>query len=425
MTTHSPYGGSQVYRYAACPGSVSLIEKAPPRKDSVYAEEGTFAHKLAELCLEAGETSAQGWVGRAIKLDRVDSVKTVSREMAVAVDVYLGAVWEEYGADDQAEIEVEQRFTLEIEAAEGEALGTNDALVYQPNRRKLTIFDYKHGAGVVVAPENNHQLKFYAIGALQSHPDWKPREVELVVVQPRAFNAGDGEGVKRWSMPLVDIIEYPYELNEAIKATKEPNAPLIPGEHCQFCPASTICHAREQKFVEAVRRDMQGVSLPQVAEKVARELVFEAIVDFEHMARVIAAYEQLGTWVNDLRTALDEYLLAGGKVEGWKVVEKISRRKWVSADSAVADWMELMYGVPREEALPPKLVTITEAKKLLKDYAGRERYADAERALTTQFTIKESSGLTTAPESDKRPAVEPVAAEFGSVKLGTFEGELS
>jgi hypothetical protein len=289
--------------------------------------------------------------------------------------------------------------------------------VYQPNARKLTIFDYKHGAGVVVGVENNHQLKFYAIGALQSHPGWRPREVELVVVQPRAFNAGDEEGVKRWSMPLLDIIEYPYELNEAIKATKEPNAPLVPGDHCRFCPASTICHAREAKFAEACAKDFEGMSLPEIADQPALN-----IPDYEHMARVLAAYDELGAWISDLRTALDDHLLGGGKVEGWKVVEKIARRKWVADDGKVADWLELMFGVPREEACPPKLVTITEAKKLLKDYAGRERYADAERALTTQFTIKESSGLTTAPESDKRPAVEPVAAEFGSVQLGAFEG---
>lgn len=417
MKQHSPYGGSQVYRYAACPGSVALIEKAPPQKDSVYAEEGTFAHKLAEECLLGGHTKADHWEGKPIKLGRVDSQKIVDRGMIEAVNVYLEAVWSEHEQDEAAEIEVEQRFVLDVEAAGGEAFGTNDALVYLPGKRKLTIFDYKHGAGVHVAPDNNHQLKFYAIGALQSHPDWQPREVELVIVQPRAFNAGE-DGVKRWSMPLVDIIEYPYELNEAILATKQPGAALNPGEHCRFCPASTICHAREQKFAEACAQDFEGMSLPEIAE----EPKLVDALDFEHMAKVVAAYDELGAWIADLRTAIDDHLLAGGNVPGWKVVEKVSRRKWVAADDEVAGWLELIYGVPREESCPPKLVTITDAKKLLKDYAGREHYADAERALTTKFTIKESSGLTTAPESDRRPAVEPVAAEFGSVKLGALEG---
>jgi len=416
---HSPYGGSQVYRYTACPGSVSLIAKAPEAKSSVYAEEGTFAHKLAEECLLAGETTAAKRIGQKLKLDHIASEKAVTKEMAEAVDVYLDAVWGEYGLDEASEIEVEQSFTLDIEAAEGEAFGTNDALVYQPNRHKLTIFDYKHGAGVLVGVENNHQLKFYAIGALQAHPEWTVREVELVVVQPRAFNAGE-DGIRRWSMPMVEIIEYPYELNEAIQATKELNAPLNPGSHCQFCPASIICHAREQQFLATVKEDYQGLSLPEVAGDVLGDI--KETLDFEHMARIVAAYEALGSWIGDLRAAIDERLLAGGEVPGWKVVEKIARRKWVAADSAVADWLELMYGVPREEACPPSLVTITDAKKLLKDYAGRERYADAEKALTIQFTIKESAGLTTAPESDKRPAVEPVAAEFGSVHLGAFEG---
>jgi hypothetical protein len=414
---HSPYGGSQVYRYAACPGSVALIDKAPPQKNSVYAEGGTFAHKLAEECLLGGHVTADHMEGKAIRLDHIDSEKVVDREMIAAVNVYLDAVWTEHeAAGDDVEFAVEQRFVLDVEAAEGEAFGTNDALIYSPTNRKLTIFDYKHGAGVVVTPDNNHQLKFYAIGALQSHPEWQPKEVELVIVQPRAFNAGDEEGVKRWSMPLVDIIEYPYELNLLIEATKQENAPLVPGEHCRFCPASTICHAREQKMVE--ESGFSGISLPELADQIP----VIAPPDYEHMARVIAAYEQLGAWINDLRTALDDYLLGGGKVPGWKVVEKVSRRKWVAADSQVAEWLELMYGVPREESCPPKLVTISDAKKLLKDYAGRANYADAERALTTNFTIKESSGLTTAPESDRRPAVEPVAAEFGSVQLGVLEG---
>lgn len=411
---HSPYGGSQVYRYAECPGSIALIAKAPPQKDSVYAAEGTLAHALAQKALEAGLDSSSKWVGEHIAAGP-GIIGEVTAEMSAAVDIYLDAVWGEYTAHEDSEIEVEQRFQLDVEAAEGEAFGTNDALVYSAKDRKLAIFDYKHGAGVLVSPENSHQLKFYAIGALQSHPEWQPREIELVIVQPRAFNGGE-DPIKRWSMPLVDIIEYPYELNELIKATKEPDAPLVPGDHCQFCPASTICHAREKAFIDAC--GFGDVSLPVVAELDPPRS--PEVHDYEHMARIIAAYDKLGSWVGDLRQALDDYLLAGGSVPGWKVVEKQARRKWIAADAEVAAWLELNYGVPFGESCPPSLVTITEAKKLLKDYAPD--YKAAEHALTLNFTIKESSGLTTAPESDKRPAVQPVAAEFGSVKLGSLEG---
>lgn len=416
---HSPFGGSAASRYIACPGSVALSLKAPPETESEYAAEGTFAHALAEKCLLAGQRDALVHVDSMISMPAGNgqSVKRVTEEMARAVNVYLEAVWDEFDGDEGSEIEVEQRFALEVEAAEpGEVFGTNDCLVYQPNRQKLTIFDYKHGAGVIVDVVDNIQLKFYATGAMQGHPEWFVREIELVIVQPRAFNAGEERGVKRWTMPLVEMIEFPYEINEAIKLAKSDDAPLATGEHCRWCPASTICTAREQEFIAAAVGDMQGVSLVDVPE------IVEAgapVHDFEHMARIVEAYDKLGPWVSDLRQKMDEHLLAGGHIPGWKVVEKVARRKWTSSEEEIAGWLALFHGIPEDLTRPPSLVTITEAKRLLKSHVPKADYAEAERELTLKFTIKDSTGLTTAPESDRRAAVQPIAAEFGSVQLGT------
>lgn len=421
---HSPYGGSQASRYMKCPGSVALSAHAPPDTGSDYAAEGTFAHALAEKCLLAGQRDALVHVDSTVSIATASggqSVKTVNEEMARAVNVYLGAVWDEFDEDEASEIEVEQRFSLPVEAAdEGEVFGTNDALVYRPAAQKMTIFDYKHGAGVIVEVEDNIQLKFYAMGALMAHPEWTVREVELVVVQPRAFNAGEDRGVKRWSLPLVETIEFPYELNEAITACKAPDAPLVPGEHCRFCPASTICTAREQEFITAANQDLAGVSLPEFADAV--EDSGTPSFDYDHMGRVVSAYERLGPWINDLRQAMDQHLLGGGHIEGWKVVEAVSRRKWQASDEEIASHLQLFYEIPDEMVRPRSLVTITEAKRLLKSHVPKDQYKQAEDDLTLRFTIKESKGLVTAPESDRRAAVQPVAAEFGSVQLGSIEG---
>ena len=90
-------------------------------------------------------------------------------------------------------------------------------------------------------------------------------------------------------------------------------------------------------------------------------------------------------------------------------------------DQEITDYLELMYDVPGDELRPRKLVTITDAKRLLKTYVGKGEYAEAERDMTLRFTIKESKGLTTAPESDRRAAISPVAASFGDVQLGSPE----
>ena len=415
---HSPFGGSAASRFMACPGSIALSGQAPPEKPSPYAEEGTFAHAVAAEALETSARSTVAAIGKMLGfLDHGESkTREITAEISKAVDVYLEAVWDEYDLDPNSEIEVEQGFALDLDAAEpGEVFGTNDALVYSPARRKLTIFDYKHGAGVIVDVEDNTQLKFYAIGAMQGHPEWDVREIELVIVQPRAFSA-DGDGVKRWSLPMSEVIEFPYELNEAVALCKTADAPLVAGDHCRWCPAATICTAREQSFVTAVREDFAGVDLLGIEPVVAALEV--KTLDFDHMAQIVAAYDRLGSQIAAMRTAMDEHLLAGGTIAGWKVVEAVARRAWTKGDTEIAEYLELMYDVPGDEVMPRKLVTITDAKKLLKTYVSKADYAEAERDMTLRFTIKESKGLTTAPESDRRAAISPVAAEFGSVMLG-------
>lgn len=415
---HSPFGGSAASRFMACPGSIALSGQAPPEKPSPYAEEGTFAHAVAAEALETSARSTTAAIGKTLGfLDHGESkTREITAEISKAVDVYLEAVWDEYDLDPNSQIEVEQGFALDLDAAEpGEVFGTNDALVYSPARRKLTIFDYKHGAGVIVDVKDNTQLKFYAIGAMQGHPEWDVREIELVIVQPRAFSA-DGDGVKRWSLPMAEVIEFPYELNEAVALCKTADAPLVAGDHCRWCPAATICTAREQSFVAAVREDFAGVDLLDIEPVVAALEV--KTLDFDHMARIVAAYDRLGSQIAAMRAAMDEHLLAGGTIAGWKVVEAVARRAWTKGDTEIAEYLELMYDVPGDEVMPRKLVTITDAKKLLKTYVSRADYAEAERDMTLRFTIKESKGLTTAPESDRRAAISPVAAEFGSVMLG-------
>ena len=79
----------------------------------------------------------------------------------------------------------------------------------------------------------------------------------------------------------------------------------------------------------------------------------------------------------------------------------------------------MMHGLAERDVMPPKLVTITEAEKQLKlAYAGdAAAFKEAKDDLSLRYTLKESSGQTMAPDSDKREAVDAVAQDFGSVNL--------
>jgi len=410
VAEHSPFGGSQAGRYLKCPGSIQLAEKAPPPKTSVYAEEGTFAHALLERCLTA-DLRPGDLVGSTVRHPSVDSEKAVTEEMADAVDVCVKLVWEIYHENDDSEIEVEQRIGLTVPEV-GRIPSTLDVSIYSPSAKKLTLIDYKHGQGVMVASEDSPQGMFYVLADLEAHPEWVVEEVEIIIVQPRS---AVGEKIKRWTMPLWQIIEFRGLLEEAIGLALAPNPPFEAGDHCTFCPAKTICTVREQAFLKEA-----GPAFKSIAEIDLSDV--PDANDTSHMARIVAAYENLAPWIASLREHIDAILMAGGEVEGWKVVEKQARRSWSSGDDEVAGYLQLNYDIDPELITPRKLVNLTEAKRVLKGALDKGQYAEAERDMETRFTRKESAGLTTAPVSDKRPAVAVTASSaFGEVMLGAEE----
>jgi hypothetical protein len=49
--------------------------------------------------------------------------------------------------------------------------GSNDFYRYKHETKTLTVYDYKHGRGVIVEAEWNPQLMLYAVGALKNISD--------------------------------------------------------------------------------------------------------------------------------------------------------------------------------------------------------------------------------------------------------------
>ena len=416
---HSRFGGSSASRWLNCPGSVALIETAPKARDSAYAAEGTLAHAFAEHFLKAGERDALQHVG--MTLDGKVGATPLTKEMATAVQTYLDTVWEEVDAAPDAELYVEQGFVLDVPTAEpGEVFGTNDALVYTPSKGRLVVFDYKHGVGVSVSAEDNAQLKFYAAGAAL-HKDWRIAEVSLVIVQPRARDADEIGAVRAFALDPLELIEFSGEIEAGVRDAKDLcgdvkdfglqmlNGYLKTGSWCRFCPAAAICPAKEAEALAAIGGDFASIgeitvdSLPPVTD-----------LGVERLAAIAKAGSVITDYVAMVYEFMQQQMLNGVAVPGFKVVEKVGRRKWVEAEEEIADYLTLMHDVDPNLVRPRKLVTITEAERLLKQ-AGAGK--DAKDDMSLRFTIKESSGLTVAPDHDKRPAVDAIVADFGSVNL--------
>ena len=421
QAAHSVYGGSAASRFMNCAGSVALLATLP-RRSSKAADEGTAAHALAEQCLREGERDAKrdakAYLGHWFPLEPGGKTQRfeVTREMAAAVNIYLGAVYEELDAAKDAELYVEQKFALDIRtAAPGEVFGSCDCIVYTPSRNRAVIFDYKHGY-LDVEVTDSKQLKFYASGAVLSHPDWSVSDVELVIVQPLAKSVKEqgGEAVRRWQMNALELIEFPGELEKAIAACKAPGAPCTAGPWCKssFCEARPTCatyHAYVTGDALADYKDLTIVTPSMLPEP--------STLDVEKLKKIAAAAEALSSFASQCKTYLEDLAKDGVKIPGMKLVDKIGRRKIVAPAEDIVAHLALAYGLDPAELMPPELVTITEIERQLKSAVPAKQYKDAKEDFSLRFTIKESSGLTLVPESDKREAVDAVARDFGSVVI--------
>lgn len=414
---HSEFGGSKTERWLNCPGSVELCKTVPEIPPSKYAVEGTCAHELGELCLTSDPLiwDARDFLGRRMGDTTMRAMILVTDEMAIAVNTYLEAVKTALTEDPGCILLVEQKFTLPV-GENGEVYGANDAMVYNPHSKKLTVFDYKHGVGPVEV-ENNKQLKFYAAGAALSHPDWPISEVEIVIVQPRARGADELEepGVKRWPMDPLDLLEFTAEIEAGVKAAKVKGAPLVPGPWCKktYCPAAGVCPAREQSALHEATLDYQNVEVIK-----PKDLPVPRDLDTARLGRMLTGFAILEGWMKQVEDYAFGLLQSGVQIPGWKLVDKVGRRQWIDDETKIAEYLQAMYGLNEDDIRPRKLASITEIERQLKGaITDKNQLKEAKQDVELAFTLKESSGQTMAPDSDKRDAVNATERDFGTVKI--------
>lgn len=415
---HSVFGGSAASRYMNCYGSVRKLAALPKRPDTAASSQGTAAHALAEQCLKEGERDAKAYLGHWFPLEPGGKTTRfeATREMCAAVNIYLDAVYEELDAAKDAELYIEQKFVLDIRSAgPGEVFGSCDAVVYTPSRNRVVVFDYKHGYQDVEVTDSK-QLKFYTSGAVLSHVDWAVSDVELVIVQPLAKSVKEqgGEAVRRWQMNAMELIEFPGELEHAIAECKKPDAPCNAGPWCKssFCEARPTCETYHAYVTGDALADYKDISIVTPSM-----LPDPSTLDVEKLKKIAAGASALSAFASQCEAYLQDLALNGTKVPGMKLVDKVGRRKIVVPAEDIVAHMSLVYGLDPAELMPPELVTITEIERQLKTAVPAKQYKDAKEDFSLRFTLKESSGLTLVPESDKREAVDAVARDFGSVNI--------
>lgn len=391
---HASLGASGADRWMRCPGSITLSKRAPVQRESIYAAEGSAAHKLGEICLQLSTSPFSylgGTAGREIVQDpRVATVpdgKTtfeITEGMCEAVQVYVDEInrIREVAGPYKKEW-IEHRFSLDPLDPPEKMFGTSDFTLYSPEERKLYVVDYKHGVGYAVEAVGNPQGRYYGLGAALMIKD-PIDEVEIVIVQPRAIHS-DGP-IRRDTVEYLDLLDWSADLMDAARLTQDPNAPLMAGRWCKFCPAATICPELEKKALEDVRDEFDDLDAPPASTDLT----------LDRIGTILQKAEMLEGWLKALRQRALEALEAGEEVPGWKLVEKRATRKWINPVDAENFLTEEL---GEDAYAPKKVITPPQAEKIL---------GKAHEGLKKMYTA-ESSGVTLAPSTSSKPAALPPA----------------
>lgn len=387
MAAHSKIGASSSYRWLECPGSVPLSEQAPEQQSSVYAEEGTAAHELAEKCLKSGK-DADDFIGAELNGFEVDA------EMADHVQVYLDVVRADYRKyPDYKGVETR----IHLSWIDDNAFGTSDSHAGKKNKR-LVVHDYKHGAGIPVDAEENTQGLYYVLGVAEKY-GFEFEEYEFCIVQPRAFHPAGP--VRRWVFSKERLKQYENDLLKGIQRVEKARLSddlsqhLNPGDHCRFCPAAIICPVLKRKMEMTVGDDFDdvaGVEIVSITPTPPNELSPEKLAAALQFASIMES------WISQIRSFAYQEAQIGNPPPGYKLVQKYGRRKWKNEHKA--EQILTLYGLmPDEIHVPPKMKSPAQIEKLFKKARGLDK------KFVERLTLTPESGSALVPIGDRREAV--------------------
>lgn len=389
---HAKLSPSSGERWAACPGSPRETAGIASKRSS-YADEGTAAHTLGEKCLRnevdaidflGGHVNiATGTVGRDEKSGR--DIFGIDDEMAEGVQAYLDECRAYMGDGWEWEIEAK----LDLTHIPGMEFGTGDFTAYNPKQKLLVVRDLKYGKGKVVEVTDNMQLLIYAEGTAKRFHNRGLEKIDIGIVQPRAPHARGP--VRTHVIDALDLVEFRFKLIDFAKATAAPDAPLVAGDHCRFCPAAPGCETLRLFSLRAAEMEFADAP-PPVSTMTAQQ-----------KGAVLAKAEVIEGWVKRVKESSHADALDGNGPAGFKLVESTSHRKFKddTEPSEMAKWLS----VPLDDLMTePKLKSPAAVEKLI----GAKRKAEI-----AGYVFKPRGKVILVPESDPRPPVKADAeSEF-------------
>lgn len=334
MSAHSLFGASSAQIWTNCTAQPCLASQAKTFDDAKgYAEEGTLAHNIAAEILEG-----------TLPIGAID---TLPDEMVDAIIMYVKYVRRHVKKTSQ--LYVEQRIRLDSIDG-GRFFGTADAIV--SSKTTLTVIDFKYGQGISVQPENNPQLLYYLLGAieLEGLDIMCRKKFYVAIVQPRM----EKDPIRKVEVPARSLIAFQAFLEGRYEKVKE-DPEYKQGPWCQFCKVKGICPELRELSNVTTKTDIEGevAQLPEVEQ-----------LSMNTISKVLENASAIKKWLTAVETYGYNLALEGCEIPRHKLVlGGRATRKWIN-ESKVAEDLQSEYGL---DIFDIKLKSPAKMEKLVDD----------------------------------------------------------
>lgn len=405
-TAHSKMSPSSSQRWLNCTAAPNFEARFPDGETSVYAAEGTLAHKI---CEEIANYNFHIITKRTLnsRLKKLQADPLYQAEMMTTAEFYGHYLWEKYLSFEGKPFTVqEERVDLTDWIPDG--FGTCDSIMIGGGR--LHITDYKHGKGVEVSAQNNSQMRLYALGALKKYMAIygdSIKTVSMAIVQPRIT-----ENVSEDELTVADLLAWGEQIKPIAQRAYNGPGDFVPGPWCRFCKGKQACRARSENATAL--EDFKDIPIEgkmTEQERTARNaqivITGEAspILSDAEVADLIRRGEGLVAWYQDLKDYAVQAILDGRTVPGFRVVAGTSKRAFSDADAALNKIKKAGY----DDAVlyERKAKSLAELEKLI----GKKRFSE----LVGSLIIKPMGKPTLTDEDDKRPDYNDAVRDFQNV----------
>lgn len=375
---HAFLSPSSSERWFNCTKSAWLCEQFPDL-GSVFAAEGTDAHRLCEFLLH-------DMLGMP-DTDPRPGMTYYNQEMEEAAQGYVLFIrekleaWKAKGA--LPTVFVEQR--VDLRAYIPESMGTSDCVIIADD--EIEIIDFKYGMFRV--PATSLQLRIYALGACELFRNlYDFTRVRMTIYQPRLG------AVDEASMDVEELYRWAAEeLKPRAELAFAGQGNYSVGEWCRNCRARRTCRELAAHQLEIAKY----------------EFTEPPLLSDEEIADVLGRVDDLVSWATGVKEYALQAALDGRRFAGWKLVEGKSVRKFTD-DACVAARVEAAGIDPFEK----KMLGLTALEKKL----GKKDFQN----LLADLVVRSKGKPVLVPVSDKRAEMNLASVEFADEKM---KGEVS